>query len=44
MSNSWKVSPLQATESGMMTMLGLLKWKTDTEMYERPGRPDVTSF
>ena len=25
-------------------MLGLLKWKTDTEMYERSGRPDVTSW
>ena len=20
------------------------EWKTDTEMYERPGRPDVTSW
>ena len=28
----------------MTTVLGLLKWKTDTEMYERSGRPDETSW
>ena len=44
MSNSWKASLQQATRSGMMTVLGLLKWKTDTEMYERSGRPDETSW
>ena len=27
-----------------MTVLGLLKWKTDTEMYERSGRPGETSW
>ena len=35
MSNLWKVSPQQPTQSGIMTMLGLLKGvKTNTEMYE----------
>ena len=45
MINLWKASPQQATQSGMMTVLGLLKsGKTDTEMYERSGRPDETSW
>ena len=43
MSNSWKVSPQQATQSGMMTVVGFLKsGKTDTEMYERSVRHDET--
>ena len=44
MRNLWKVLPQQATQSGMITMLGLLKRKTDTEMCERSGRPDVISW
>ena len=45
MSNPGTASLQQATQSGMTTVLGLLKsGKTDTEMYERSGRPDVTSW
>ena len=45
MINLLKVLPQQATQSGMKTMLGLLKrGKTDTEMCERSRRPDVTSW
>ena len=42
MSNLWQISPQQATRSGMMTMLGLLK--SGKLMYERSGRPDETSW
>ena len=39
MSNSWKASLQQATQSGMTTVLNLLKsGETDAEMYERSGR------
>ena len=45
MTNLLKALSQQATQSGMMTMLGLLKsGKTDTEMYERSGRADETSW
>ena len=45
MSNSWKASLQQATQSGMMTVLGLLKsGKTDIETYERSERPDQISW
>ena len=45
MNNLWKASLQQATQSGMTTMLGLLKsGKTDIETYELSGRPDETSW
>ena len=45
MNNSLKVLPQQAAQSGMINMFGLLKSKkTDTEMCERSGRLDVTSW
>ena len=45
MSNLWKASLQQATQSGMTTALGLLKsGKTDIETYERSGRPDKMSW
>ena len=46
MNNLLKVLPQQATQSGMITMLACSsqECKTDTEMYERSGRPDVTSW
>ena len=45
MSNPGTASLQQANQSGMTTVLGLLKsGKTDTEMYERSGRPDETSW
>ena len=41
MSNSWKASPQQATQSVTMTVLGLLKsGKTETTTYDRSGRLD----
>ena len=40
----WKISPQQATKSGMVTIFWFgQEWKMDTEVYERLGRPDVTS-
>ena len=39
MSNSWKGCLQQATQSGLPQ-----EWKTDTEMHERSGRPDETSW
>ena len=44
MNNLLKALSQQATLSGMITMLGLLEWKTDTEMCERSGQPVVTSW
>ena len=45
MNNLLKVLPQQATQSGMITMLGpSQEWKTGTEMCERSVRPDVTSW
>ena len=45
MSNLWKVSPQQATQSGMMTMLGLLKsGKLILRCANDRRRPDVTSW
>ena len=45
MSNSWKASLQQATQSGMTTVFGLQKsGKLILEMYERSGRPDETSW
>ena len=43
MSNLWKVFPQQATQSGMMTMLRLLKSGKLILRCERSGRPDVDS-
>ena len=43
--NSWKVFLQHVAQSGMMTVLGLVKsGKTDTEMHERSERPDETSW
>ena len=43
--NIWKVSPQQAAQSGIDDHAwSSQEWKTDTEMCERPGRPDVTSW
>ena len=45
MNNLLKVLPQQATQSGMITRAwSSQEWKTDTEMCERSGRPDVTSW
>ena len=45
MSKLWKASLRQATQSGMTTVLGLLKrGKTDIETYERSWGPDETSW
>ena len=46
MSNSWKASLQQATQSGMTDdrAWSSQEWKTDIEMYERSGRPDETSW
>ena len=40
MINSWKASLQQSTQSGMMTVYGLLK--SGKLIYERLGRPDQT--
>ena len=45
MNNVWIVFPQQVTQSGDDDHASSSqKWKTDAEMCERPGRPDVTSW
>ena len=45
MSNSWRASLQQIIQKlDDDRAWSSQEWKTDTEMYERPGRPDVTSW
>ena len=45
MNNAWKVSPQQVTQKWDDDhACTSQEWKTDTEMCERPRRPDVTSW